>query len=926
MKMGAKFEVKNETFGASFEQTDSTFDADFSNVGGGQDGKDGATFIPSVSKEGVISWTNNGNLPNPTPVNIKGEKGEKGERGLQGVQGERGEQGIQGEQGEKGADGTNGKDGINGKDGYTPIKGVDYFDGKDGKDGADGKDGNDYILTEEDKSEIVDDVLAELPELPSGSSKAIIDVVELPAENIDEDSIHRIPIGTFYAGLNRLPWVFNAVEELPSEGVPAMPDFNDPMNATLYYETTTKSVSGYVDEAMSGIVGISVGWYPIEILITLFESEWGGIVYDEANIPSDRFSMLLEYELYQCKDGVWDKIGGKVVTVGRFGDAIGAEEFNHPDNIASGDYSHAEGWQTRATGSAAHAEGESTVAEGPVSHAEGLTTMARGNGSHSEGKDTAANGDGSHVEGHWTIANGENQHVQGRFNIEDPENKYAHIVGNGDGTARSNAHTLDWQGNAWFQGKVKVGGTGQDDPEAKTLATTEYVDNNLGTSLTVSNLIGTTWKVPSGWVESGSYEKYDMQGQCIVEGITVNVTHWFCIGGGADPDNQRLTSKANTISIVSADDEVTYEFDNSSSFVLTIVGGLVDDMTNSYLIKWLNTYGRISHVDLSEYQRRTDNLLETESKEVVGAINELNRKIPKESIVGTWKLNGAIAPSSKDFRVHFTNNGEEYYAMEFGQDGYLYYSVEMTDYSMEVYDNNGWLDDLYRTIEILEEPTDAEFITWLKANATKQVVDLSNFATVDKVEVFTLNEGAMEIIFADEESGVAWNQTFGFYDADDNCLKNGIVVQQIPLVAGNNVEFEVDDENQVVKINATGGGTPDNVVMNYKVEVESSTTVADMIATIQGMGADISKFNVVTLYGYQSATLGMQINHYGGNVYNINAIDLMIGNTLSNTADWSEVGVGNFIVMFKGAIPYCDSSNEGQVLMVVNGVPTWTTL
>ena len=78
MKMSAKFEVKNETFGASFEQTDSTFDANFSNVGGGQDGKDGATFIPSVSEEGVISWTNNGNLPNPTPVNIKGEKGDPG--------------------------------------------------------------------------------------------------------------------------------------------------------------------------------------------------------------------------------------------------------------------------------------------------------------------------------------------------------------------------------------------------------------------------------------------------------------------------------------------------------------------------------------------------------------------------------------------------------------------------------------------------------------------------------------------------------------------------------------------------------------------------------------------------------------------------------------------------------------------------------
>ena len=44
-----------------------------------------------------------------------------------------------------------------GKDGYTPQKGVDYFDGKDGVDGKD------YVLTEEDKQEIVNLVLQALP-------------------------------------------------------------------------------------------------------------------------------------------------------------------------------------------------------------------------------------------------------------------------------------------------------------------------------------------------------------------------------------------------------------------------------------------------------------------------------------------------------------------------------------------------------------------------------------------------------------------------------------------------------------------------------------------------------------------------------------------------------------------------------------------
>ena len=40
---------------------------------------------------------------------------------------------------------------------------------------------------------------------------------------------------------------------------------------------------------------------------------------------------------------------------------------------------------------------------------------------------------------------------------------YAHIVGNGTSdTARSNAHTLDWNGVGWFQGGLQVGGTAQD--------------------------------------------------------------------------------------------------------------------------------------------------------------------------------------------------------------------------------------------------------------------------------------------------------------------------------------------------------------------------------------------------------------------------------------------------------------------------------
>lgn len=87
-------------------------------------------------------------------------------------------------------DGADGRDGVDGKDGYTPIKGVDYFDGEQGIQGIQGETGPqgpqgvqgergekgetgapgaDYVLTDDDKTEIATKVLAELPTWTGGS-------------------------------------------------------------------------------------------------------------------------------------------------------------------------------------------------------------------------------------------------------------------------------------------------------------------------------------------------------------------------------------------------------------------------------------------------------------------------------------------------------------------------------------------------------------------------------------------------------------------------------------------------------------------------------------------------------------------------------------------------------------------------------------
>ena len=93
---------------------------------------------------------------------------------------------------------------------------------------------------------------------------------------------------------------------------------------------------------------------------------------------------------------------------------------------------------------------------GDYSHAEGYKTTASGVRSHAEGYMTTASGESSHAEGYHTIASGSYSHVQGKYNIDDPDEKYASIVGNGTSdTARSNSHTLDWEGNAWYAGTVE---------------------------------------------------------------------------------------------------------------------------------------------------------------------------------------------------------------------------------------------------------------------------------------------------------------------------------------------------------------------------------------------------------------------------------------------------------------------------------------
>lgn len=152
---------------------------------------------------------------------------------------------------------------------------------------------------------------------------------------------------------------------------------------------------------------------------------------------------------------------------------------------ATGDYSLSAGSQSVASGYDSFAHGSFARASGDHSHAEGWDTTASGTNSHTEGQLTIASGYASHAEGNATTAQRWAQHTEGQYNVLDTtgadglaKGSYIHIVGNGTNALRSNAYTLDWQGNGWFSGNVYVGSTSGTNKDAgsKPLSTLSYYD------------------------------------------------------------------------------------------------------------------------------------------------------------------------------------------------------------------------------------------------------------------------------------------------------------------------------------------------------------------------------------------------------------------------------------------------------------------
>ena len=248
-------------------------------------------------------------------------------------------------------------------------------------------------------------------------------------------------------------------------------------NAIFYGSVSAQTISGQVDYASSA--GTAEKDYKGNVIDTTYNKNITFYDLNGDNTSAYTASAITNVVLVGHSVKTEDKTdtANTIVNVG--------EIFNdYSGNVATGQYSHAEGLQssassqgahaegsfTIANNTAAHAEGNSCLAGGEYSHAEGNLNIVSGQSSHAEGSSNSVSGSCSHaegfnnvigssfkyahVEGSYNIVSGDNQHIMGTYN-KPITNNCAFIIGNGSSdTSRNNCLTVDNYGNMVLEGEL----------------------------------------------------------------------------------------------------------------------------------------------------------------------------------------------------------------------------------------------------------------------------------------------------------------------------------------------------------------------------------------------------------------------------------------------------------------------------------------
>ena len=234
-----------------------------------------------------------------------------------------------------------------------------------------------------------------------------------------------------------------------------------------------------------------------------------------------------------------------------------------------------------------------------------------------------ATGVASHAEGFYTTALGYAQHVQGTYNIRDYNEEFAHIVGNGTHySLLSNAHTLDWKGNAWFAGGVKSDKT--DHFESNDLVTKQYVDSKVnGNNIILKDIVtGFEFKlyIEDGEIKQEPLDKVElvlektefMEGEPIKPAAnmkmkSINIDGEETLSAIENPDEVIIMGE-NTVSLEDTEVQVMFR-EQIYTFPITVTKfdpatvlidfTYLDNRDGTYLLRaWKRTYNGVSSSSL----------------------------------------------------------------------------------------------------------------------------------------------------------------------------------------------------------------------------------------------------------------------------------------------------------------------------------------
>ena len=232
-------------------------------------------------------------------------------------------------------------------------------------------------------------------------------------------------------------------------------------NAIFYGSVSAQSISGEVDYASSA--GTAEKDYKGNVIDTTYNKNITFYDLNGDNTSAYTASAITNVVLVGHSVKTEDKTdtAQTIVNVG--------EIFNdYSGNVATGQYSHAEGHATSAIGENSHAEGDETIASGNSSFAGGLKVQALGNysfafgnynivsasGAHAEGVNNKVYGKNSHAEGAANASSGMNDHVEG-FNSYS-SGFAAHAEGCSDARSRY-SHSEGWRTSALTDGSHSEG-------------------------------------------------------------------------------------------------------------------------------------------------------------------------------------------------------------------------------------------------------------------------------------------------------------------------------------------------------------------------------------------------------------------------------------------------------------------------------------